>query len=267
MNKQIIIAPLLLLLMAQLSFGTTPFQMNINPNTAYQNTNSTPLSIYVVTHSAQLTGYLGNSITMPEVMEMTGGSVTISNIVYSLAGYNMSGYMLVEPQSYYKFNFTSANFIGQYAPATSIATSNNVYLVSTTAISAPQYSTTAQLLFAAGLILSVVLLLLVFRILKFNIGIMGGLAGFAVGMVSAVLLIFSLQFTSLVKAQPYTINALSSTLSVQAQTATTTLLATQPIFAIIGYSFILMDFILGFIYLFLAMLVYRNDRIKRKYGK
>jgi hypothetical protein len=250
-------------LFAQLSFGTSPFPMNIISNTIYQNVNATPLSIYVTTHSATLSGYMGsNQLNMSEAIKLTGGSVTVTSVVYSLAGYNMSAYLLVEPNEYYKFNFTDANFIGQYAPATGYS-----YVISIPTISESQYSGTAQILFAAGMILSIALLLLLFRILKFNIGIMGGLGGFAVGMVGALLLIFSLQFTSLVQAQPYTMNSINSTLAVQSQSVATTPLATQPIFAIVGYSFTLIDFILGFIYIFLAMLVYREGRIKRKYGR
>ena len=98
--------------------ATSPFSMSLTTNTLYQNTNTTPLSIYSITHSAPLSAYLGTSSSnMLEVTYEDGGSVTISSIVYSLAGYNMSSYMLVQPNEYYKFNFTSANFIGQYQPS------------------------------------------------------------------------------------------------------------------------------------------------------
>jgi hypothetical protein len=86
-----------------LSVGS-PFTMNVISNTIYQNTNSTPLSIYTITHSAKLTGYLGNSTSLNEIINLNGGSITI----------NMSAYMLVEPNEYYKFNFTNATFIGEY---------------------------------------------------------------------------------------------------------------------------------------------------------
>ena len=103
---------------ATVVFATSPFPMSLTTNTVYQNTNTTPLSIYSITHSAPLSAYLGTSSSnMLEVAYEDGGSVTVSSIVYSLAGYNMSSYMLVQPDEYYKFNFTSANFIGQYQPA------------------------------------------------------------------------------------------------------------------------------------------------------
>ena len=73
-----------------------------------------PLGIYVTTHSAPLMGYLGNSTNLIKVIDMRGGSVTITGVVYSIAGYNMSSYVLVGPDDYYKFNFTNATFVGQY---------------------------------------------------------------------------------------------------------------------------------------------------------
>ena len=82
-----------------LSVGN-PFTMNIVSNTIYQNTNSTPLAIYATTHSATLAGYLGNSTSLTKVI--------------SVGVYNISAYMLVEPQEYYKFNYTNATFIGEY---------------------------------------------------------------------------------------------------------------------------------------------------------
>ena len=265
MSKSIILIPMLLLLLVPSSLAASPFTMNIVSNTIYQNTNSTPLSIYTITHSAKLTGYRGNSTSLAKVIELNGGSITITGVVYSLAGYNMSAYMLVEPQEYYKFNFTNATFIGQYSqkPSNSI---QSTYLVSTKTITVPHYSGIAQALFAAGSLLSIIMLLLVFRVLKFNVGIMGGIEGFAVGMVAALLIIYSLQFVSVAQVSPYTINTFNSTLSVGAQSVSTTPLAAQPVFAVVGYAFTFIDFILGFIYIFLAMLVFRNNRNRKKYS-
>ena len=94
--------------------AASTFTMNLSSNTLYQNTNSSPLGIYVTTHSAPLMGYLGNSTNLIKVIDMRGGSVTITGVVYSIAGYNMSSYVLVGPDDYYKFNFTNATFVGQY---------------------------------------------------------------------------------------------------------------------------------------------------------
>ena len=252
MNKLLLfVIPIICLFLANLSFAASPFTLNLSSNTIYQNTNSTPLSIYVIAHSTSLKGYLGNTnTTLTEVIN-----------IYSTSGYNLSAYMQVAPKQYYKFNFTNtthATFIGEYS-------SSNIYLVSTKTITAPQYSTTAQALFSIGLLLSLLLLLLVFRVLKFHVGIIGGIEGFAVGMIAAILIIYSLQFVSVVQAQPHTITAFNSTLSVASQSVSTTPLASQPIFAILGYSFTFIDFMLSFIYIFLSMLVFKNNRDNKKY--
>ena len=89
--------------------------LSLTTNTIYQNTNATaPLYIYSITHSAPLSAYLGSSPSnMLEVAYEDGGGVTVSAIVYQLAGYNMSSMVVVPPEWYYKFNFTSASFYGE----------------------------------------------------------------------------------------------------------------------------------------------------------
>lgn len=85
---------------------------NIVSNTIYQNPNSTrTLLIYSVTKSAPLSAWLGSSAnTLTEVVDNTGGSVTVSATVYSLAGYNMTALVVVPPSWYYKYNYTTAQF-------------------------------------------------------------------------------------------------------------------------------------------------------------
>ena len=95
----ILVMAFYMLSVPSLSVGS-PFTMNVVSNTIYQNTNSTPLAIYATTHAATLTGYLGNSTNLMKVI--------------SLGAYNISAYMLVEPNEYYKFNYTNATFIGEY---------------------------------------------------------------------------------------------------------------------------------------------------------
>ena len=91
---------LIVLMLLPLASAASPFTMNVVSNTIYQNTNSTPLAIYAIAHSATLAGYLGNSTSLTKVI--------------SVGAYNMSAYMLVEPNEYYKFNYTNATFIGEY---------------------------------------------------------------------------------------------------------------------------------------------------------
>ena len=100
MKSTLIYSAILFAIFIGMASAASPFTMNIVSNTLYQNTNSTPLAIYATTHSATLTGYLGNSTSLTKVI--------------SVGAYNMSAYMLVEPNEYYKFNYTNATFIGEY---------------------------------------------------------------------------------------------------------------------------------------------------------
>lgn len=113
---------LLILFLFPFSFSATsnPFVLNLTTNTVYQNTNaSADLNIYITTHSSSLKGYLGQIGNMQKIIDLTGGTITITSVVYTLAGYNMTAYMLVEPNQYYKFNYTNATFLGEYLNTTS----------------------------------------------------------------------------------------------------------------------------------------------------
>ena len=69
LRKYIILIALMLLPLAS---AASPFTMNVVSNTIYQNTNSTPLAIYAITHSAALNGYLGNSTSLIKVIDLRG---------------------------------------------------------------------------------------------------------------------------------------------------------------------------------------------------
>ncbi len=148
MKTTIIYSVIIFAIFISITSAASPFVMSIASNTLYQNTNSTPLAIYAITHSATLKGYLGNSTSLIKVIDLRGGSITITGVVYSLAGYNMSAYMLVEPQEYYKFNFTNATFIGQYSP-----TSSSLAIIPQEVVSVSSINLYALLPFAVGLIL------------------------------------------------------------------------------------------------------------------
>ena len=66
---------------------------------------------------------------MQKVVDLRGGSVTITGNVYSLTGYNTSAYLLVQPDEYYMFNFTNATFVGQYNQQAINTASNSIYLI------------------------------------------------------------------------------------------------------------------------------------------
>ena len=149
MKKTIIYSTIFFAVFIGITSAASPFTMNIVSNTLYQNTNSTPLAIYAIAHSATLKGYLGNSTSLMKVIDLRGGSITITGVVYSLAGYNMSAYMLVEPNEYYKFNFTNATFIGQYSPKSS----PSLAIIPQEVVSVSSINLYALLPFAVGLIL------------------------------------------------------------------------------------------------------------------
>ena len=110
----LLVAAFYMLNLPSLSVGS-PFTMNVVSNTIYQNTNSSTLYIYSITHSAPLTAWLGsNTSNMPEVVDERGGSVDVAGVLYSLTGYNMSAVLAVPQGQYYKFNYTDASFVGEY---------------------------------------------------------------------------------------------------------------------------------------------------------
>ena len=222
---------LIVLALSPLAYATSPFIMNLTTNTVYQNTNSTPLSIYAITHSSTLAGYLGTAqIKMQEVIQETGGSVTISSIVYSLAGYNMSTYMLVEPQEYYKFNFTDATFIGQYKPQ--VTTSSQAQTILLPELGQNEYSAGALILFSLGLLMFIFLILYTFTDifkkapnLKINM-----LFIFIIAMTTLALLIFSSFYQTQLSVPQYHIVSGNNTTTITTQTLLSTPLATNPLF-------------------------------------
>ena len=135
MKSTLIYSAIIFAVFIGIASATSPFTMNIVSNTLYQNTNSTSLAIYAITHSAALNGYLGNSTSLTKVI--------------SMGDYNMSAYMLVEPNEYYKFNFTNATFIGQYLPKSS----SSLAIIPQEVVSVSSINLYALLPFAVGLIL------------------------------------------------------------------------------------------------------------------
>ena len=265
LRKRILLATAILIFLVGLASATSPFPMSLTTNTLYQNTNTTPLSIYSITHSAQLSAYLGNSSSnMLEVTYEDGGSVTVSTIVYSLAGYNMSSYMLVQPGEYYKFNFTSANFIGQYSPSSSSGSQNTLFLyMPSSAIS--QYSNAAIILFAVGIMLSIFLWLNVLEvvpILKRARGtFVGGISYFIIAFAAVILLIFAGFYGASLNTPAYHFIA-PGTGNVIVNTTTTTqtpLIRIQIIGAII-ILFSIVDGVIGGLSMFAFVLFVRKKR-------
>ena len=209
-----------------LAGAASPFTMNIASNTLYQNTNSTPLAIYAIAHSATLKGYLGNSTSLIKVIDLRGGSITITGVVYSLAGYNMSAYMLVEPQEYYKFNFTNATFIGQYSPQSQ---SQSMFFPES---GMSQYASGALALFAIGLLMYISLILYAFTNMlpKSKNAKINMLLIFSLALATVAVLVFSAFYQVQLMIPPYQIVSGNSITTINVQATLSTPLATSSFF-------------------------------------
>ena len=135
MKSTLIYSAIIFAVFIGITSAASPFTMNIVSNTLYQNTNSTPLAIYAIAQSSPLAGYLGNSTSLTKVI--------------SVGAYNMSAYMLVEPNEYYKFNYTNATFRGQYLSKSS----SSLAIIPQEIVSVSSINLYALLPFAVGLIL------------------------------------------------------------------------------------------------------------------
>ena len=210
-HKYIILIALMLL---PLAGAASPFTMNIASNTLYQNTNSTPLAIYAIAHSATLKGYLGNSTSLMEVI--------------SLGAYNMSTYMLVEPQEYYKFNFTNATFIGQYQPLPAQAQQSIFFPES----GMSQYASGALALFAIGLLMYISLILYAFTNMlpKSKSAKINMLLIFSLALATVAVLVFSAFYQVQLSIPPYQIVSGNSITTINVQATLSTPLATSSFF-------------------------------------
>ena len=210
-HKYIILIALMLL---PLAGAASPFTMNIVSNTIYQNTNSTPLAIYAIAHSATLKGYLGNSTSLMEVI--------------SLGAYNMSTYMLVEPQEYYKFNFTNATFIGQYQPLPAQAQQSIFFPES----GMSQYASGALALFAIGLLMYISLILYAFTNMlpKSKSAKINMLLIFSLALATVAVLVFSAFYQVQLSIPPYQIVSGNSITTINVQATLSTPLATSSFF-------------------------------------
>jgi hypothetical protein len=72
--------------------------LSIATNTLYQNSNYSTLYIYATSNSG-LKAWLGLNQSQMQMV---------------ISDYNNTALLVVPPQWYYKFNFTTGNFIGEY---------------------------------------------------------------------------------------------------------------------------------------------------------
>ena len=217
---------LIVLMLLPLASAASPFTMNVVSNTIYQNTNSTPLAIYAIAHSTTLKGYLGNSTSLVKVIDLRGGSITITGVVYSLTGYNMSAYMLVEPNEYYKFNYTNATFIGQYLPQPQ---SQNTFFPES---GLSQYASGALALFAIGFLMYISLILYAFTNMlpKSKSAKINMLLIFSLALATVAVLVFSAFYQVQLSIPPYQIVSGNSITTINVQATLSTPLATSSFF-------------------------------------
>ena len=203
---------LIVLMLLPLASAASPFTMNIVSNTIYQNTNTTPLAIYATTHSATLAGYLGNSTSLTKVI--------------SVGAYNMSAYMLVEPNEYYKFNYTNATFIGQYLPQPQ---SQNTFFPES---GLSQYASGALALFAIGFLMYISLILYAFTNMlpKSKSAKINMLLIFSLALATVAVLVFSAFYQVQLSIPPYQIASGNSITTINVQATLSTPLATSPLF-------------------------------------
>ena len=209
LRKYILLIALMLL---PLAGATSPFTMNVVSNTLYQNTNSTPLAIYTITHSATLNGYLGNSTSLTKVI--------------SVGAYNMSAYMLIEPQEYYKFNYTNATFIGQYSPQSQ---SQSMFFPES---GMSQYASGALALFAIGLFMYISLILYAFTNMlpKSKSAKINMLLIFSLALATVAVLVFSAFYQVQLSIPSYQIVSGNSITTINVQATLSTPLATSSFF-------------------------------------
>ena len=210
--------------------ATAPFAMSLSSNTLYQNTNSTPLGIYVTTHSAPLMGYLGNTTSLIKVIDLRGGSVTITGNVYSLTGYNTSAYLLVQPDEYYMFNFTNATFVGQYNPPTTQSKAAETILLPE--YGQNEYAGGALILFAIGLLMYISMILYAFTNMlpRSKNPTINMLFLFSLGLTTVAVLVFSAFYQVQLSIPPYQVISGNSTATIQVHTILSIPLATSPLF-------------------------------------
>ncbi|MEM3415621.1 MAG: hypothetical protein QW575_08635 [Thermoproteota archaeon] len=247
MQKATILTALLLMaLVLPMLQAQSVFTPNIISNTIYQNTNSSLLYLYATSNTLQ--AYIGsNTSNLSQVANLTSAYNTITTLI-------------IPPKWYYKIIFTTA-----YFKAYNISTPS--YLISIPQTVIPQYAFPAELFFAIGLLLSITMLLFVFRLGGPKPSLLAGITGFAIGMTAVILILFSLQYTTTLTTSAYTINAITSQLSVSSATAVSTPLATNKLIGTLAYAFALLDIFTSLIYLFEAGFLWNIRNRNKKYEK
>jgi len=147
---------------------------------------------------------------------------------------------------------------------------NSTSLISLPNTAVQQYSSSAQALFVIGVMISIFLILITFRIYNFykvdhKYSLFDGIIGLVVGFIGVICLVFSLFFTTIASSPSYTVNATNTIMTIANQTIATLPLGTNASFALVADIFMFLDIILSFAYLFIIGIAYNIGRKERKY--
>ena len=167
---------------------------------------------------------------MQKVVDLRGGSVTITGNVYSLTGYNTSAYLLVQPDEYYMFNFTNATFVGQYNPPTTQSKAAETILLPE--YGQNEYAGGALILFAIGLLMYISMILYAFTNMlpRSKNPTINMLFLFSLGLTTVAVLVFSAFYQVQLSIPPYQVISGNSTATIQVHTILSIPLATSPLF-------------------------------------
>lgn len=143
------------------------------------------------------------------------------------------------------------------------------YMFPVPSMQVPQYSLVAEAFFVIGLALSLVAILLAFEqidIFEKNPSLITAIIGLSICFIAAIVLSYSLIYVDSYSMQPYTISTFSQNISVSSSNMTTMQLGSDNTIGAVAYSFMFIDVIIGFAYMFLATFIYRRKARNKRYS-
>ena len=134
-------------------------------------------------------------------------------------------------------------------------------------LTASQYSPYAELAYAIGLLLFVVLLFLSLNVFHEKRGtLIKGIAGFSIGMISFILITFSLFYQSSISYPTITFTSANVLYTIHNQTLTSMPMGQSNNFGFLAYAIMFMDVILSLAYLFMSFIMYSAFRDKKRFS-
>ncbi len=246
MNKILIIGIVFMLLSFFGIFANASiYNINLTTNTLYFN-NNTRFNLYLSSNSL-ISGWIGSN------------SLNLTHIIQS---FNSTSLILIPNNYYYKFNFSSGNFVGQSLSPTMLP-----ILINTPKIQ--QYSPFAFVLFVVAMILSIFIILLLLGFFHYQTAdLMGGIIGFSIAFIAGIMMIFALLYTTTAVTSIYTINTINTitqNIIIHSTSNVSQPIGSNLLLGLYGYILIFLDFIFGFIFLFLSFISFKKIRKENQY--